>query len=326
MAHDVRTTQFEERPVKRLFLVLGHGVLTPAVQSRKPSDYFTAAAGPSPMPDKPGVMITVGERGSSVHLAQFIDERALSLPHEMLSYIQETRAPPTIGAVKKMLRKMRTQFFDETPKFTVRTPTSMLESTVMWARGDRIIYGGAWMINLENPTAIENVAHHFGLTERPIEELDARESDEEVNGIFEEALIKSVGQLQKDHSSHPGDEKIGRILTDLRLHGQMCLGELKYATGPDRHITLKEFLENGKHFLTKDDIMIVVMCRNYAGYADHLQDTKSPRNAKNEGMVNDFGGGRLKKRKGTKTKKKHKNRIILKKKTKIIKQVKELII
>jgi hypothetical protein len=309
---DVRSCDFHDKPVKRLFLVLGHGVLTPNVRKERSCGYFEAAAEPSLVPDMPGVLITTGERGKSVDLARFngVGKRGLSLPHEMLMRIQEALTTKKhiddVGEVKKMLQKLRKDGVLPGTVFTVRTPGTELASAVMWAPGERIIYGGVWMIDLKNPTRITNAAGTFGLAERSVDELECHHE------ALDAKKQKELELATKDYGFTPDSAE--RMKTDLGLQGT-CRGELKYVDrDEDDLITMADFLARGQPHLRADDIMVVVMCRNYAPYAaDYMRGSKSPRSSKTEGKVHDFGGGRLKKRKRTSKKTKKKTRTLKRK-------------
>ena len=312
--NDVQSNTFNAQPVRRLFLALGHGVLTPVVDRRETkSGYLESAAQPAPMPAMPGVLITAGQRGNSVDLTHFIGERAVSLPHEILMYLQ--RLPQsqstTVQAIKNMLRHFKNdgggRLFPNETRFTVRTPGSELASAVMWAPGERTIYGGVWMIDLANPTEITNAAGMFGLVERPVDELECRRQ------VSLDAQKQKAVQLASTAYGYTSGST-ERMKTDLSLDG-VCRGELKYADDDDQLITMRDFLSHGQRHLRADDIMVVVMCRNYASYAaDYMHGMHSPRNSTTEKKIADFGGGlkkckgRSKHKKTKKSKKKYKTR------------------
>ena len=174
-----------------------------------------------------------------------------------------------------MMKDMRSKskdhkiFADDT-EFALRFPHEPMPSTVVWAEGERIIFGGVWMINLEDPTSLVDVSAEFGLVQRRMSELDnqpmVHPHPECMTTLVDAAFahLEDVCATLRVHSQE--FKKLNRECNDLMLSGQNCLGELKFQDS-DRPVTLREFLDRGQHFLTDDDAMALIMCRNLANYA-----------------------------------------------------------
>jgi hypothetical protein len=147
------------------------------------------------------------------------------------------------------------EIFPENTTFTVRAPGSELASAVMWAPGERVIYGGVWMIDLKSPNpTLTNASGMFGLVERPTHELDCCQQQLDAQNQTALRLACEV------YNYTPSSDESERMKTDLSLAGH-CNGELKYAGDGDRLITMHDFLAQGQSQLQHDDIMVVVMCR-----------------------------------------------------------------
>jgi hypothetical protein len=296
------TGKMATKPIKRLFLVVGHALLVPEVSSARAaafaSDKYAALAGPPfKLPAHPGAIITTAAYGKSTTLTQVVDDcppRVVNAPHEMLKYIQKIPSHErTLGHIMQMMKDMRSKskdhkiFADDT-EFALRFPTESMPATVVWAEGERLIFGGVWMINLEDPTSLVDVSAEFGLVQRRIEELNHRPMVQPHPECMTTLVDATFTHLEDECANlkinSPQFKRINRECNDLMLSGQNCLGELKFQDS-DRPVTLREFLDRGQHFLTDDDAMALIMCRNLANYAGDASSSGSqtPRGRK-------FGG------------------------------------
>jgi hypothetical protein len=82
-----------------------------------------------------------------------------------------------------------------------------------------------------------------------------------------------------------------RAWNDLRYSDCSCEGELRYA-GNEDPITLRDFLERNQHVFREDDALVLVSCRNFAKYAEHLEGSDSPESSPRR--VKKFGGKKSK--------------------------------
>jgi hypothetical protein len=278
------TGKMATKPIKRLFLVVGHALLVPEVSSARAaafaSDKYAALAEPPfKLPAHPGAIITTAAYGKSTILTQVVDgcpPRVVNAPYEMLKYVQKIPSRErTLGNIMQMMKDMRSKskdhkIFAEDTEFALRFPREPMPATVVWAEGERIIFGGVWMIDLEDPTSLVDVSAEFGLVQRRIGELEHQpmvHPHPECMTTLVDAAFTHLEDVCATLSVHsPEFKKINRECNDLRLSGQNCLGELKFQDS-ERPVTLREFLHRGQRFLTDDDAMALIMCRNLANYA-----------------------------------------------------------
>lgn len=320
---DVRSSSTSEMRFGRIFIILGHGLLVPQVSeqtardavAKRPDKYLSVAGPPFRLFNKPGAIITSAPRGKSVDLTQVVERsgcspQVVNIPHEMLSYLHATKLN-TLGNIEQMMRDMRSphksyQFFNHDTEFATRLPDSVMENTVLWARGARLVYGGMWMIDMtSSDPSLVDVSSEFGLVSRGIcdSELqpfqlpddetltDARLIDGAIRTLEEErrTLCPRMNACQFNRNK--------RAWNDLRYSDCSCEGELRYA-GNEDPITLRDFLERNQDVFREDDALILVSCRNFAKYADHLQGSSSP--VSSPRLTKKFGGKAKRTRKNCK--------------------------
>lgn len=338
---DVRSVETSEKVFRRLFIVIGHGVLVPEVSQARAKyaitkghdSYLEFAAPPFPLPDKPGVVITTAARGKPSILTQVTkpvgcSPQVVNVPHEMLGYVK-THGIHTLGGIEQMMRDMRSphkhqQYFKDDPEFAIRLPGSEMESTVLWARGGRIVYGGMWMIDMGSPTQLFDVSEAFGLVKRTHSELNPSPDDDETLTdavLVDEAIHDLLGKRKLLRVDDVDDDECAnrceidrnvREEYDLSMSDCVCEGELRYPES-DKPISLKSFLERSQHLFREDDALLLISCRTFAKYASHLEGGPSSPTTQ---LRRSFGGGGGKNAKAKRTKKRHnKNKKASKKKT-----------
>jgi len=334
---DVHSVETSEKVFRRLFIVIGHGVLVPEVSqarakyaiTKRHDSYLEFAAPPFPLPDKPGVVITTAARGKPSILTQVTKQvgcspQVVNVPHEMLGYVQTHRIH-TLGGIEQMMRYMRRhqQYFKDDTEFAIRLPGSEMESTVLWARGGRIVYGGMWMIDMDSPTQLIDVSEAFGLVKRTHGELKPSSDDDETltdAGLVDEAITELKKKRKFLRVDDDDDDECAnrcefdrnmREEYDLSMSDCVCEGELRYPES-DKPISLKSFLERSQHLFREDDALLLISCRTFAKYASHLEGGPSSPTTQ---LRRSFGGGG-KNAKAKRTKKRHnKNKKASKKKT-----------
>jgi hypothetical protein len=328
---DVQSVETSQKVFRRLFIAIGHGVLVPEVSqarakyaiTKRHDSYLEFAAPPFPLPDKPGVVITTAARGKPSILTQVTKQvgcspQVVNVPHEMLRYVQTHRIH-TLGEIEQMMRDMRRhqQYFKDDTEFATRLPGSDMESTVLWARGSRIVYGGMWMIDMDSPTELIDVSEAFGMVKRTHAELSPSSDDDETLTdavLVDEAIteLKKKRKLLDECANQCEIDRNMREEYDLSMSDCVCEGELRYPES-DKPISLKSFLERSQHLFREDDALLLISCRTFAKYASHLEGgPSSPTNQ----LRRSFGGGGGKNAKAKRTKKRHnKNKKSSKKKT-----------
>jgi hypothetical protein len=330
---DVHSVETSQKVFRRLFIAIGHGVLVPEVSKERAGDaiakghdsYLAFAAPPFPLPNKPGVVITTAARGKPSILTQVNEPvgcspQVVNVPHEMLTYVQ-THNIHTLGGVEQMMRDMRSphnryKYFESGSIFATRLPSSVMESTVLWARGSRIVYGGMWMIDMDSPTELIDVSEKFGMVKRMHDELNPSSDDDETltdKRLVDAAIhdLRRKRQLLREEDECANECEIDRNMRedyDLSLSDCVCNGELRYPES-DEPISLQSFLEKSQHLFREDDALVLISCRTFAKYASHLEGGPSSPTTK---FNKSFGG---KNAKAKHTKKKHiKNKKASKKK------------
>lgn len=333
---DVQSVETSQKVFRRLFIAIGHGVLVPEVSKESAryaidkghDSYLEFAAPPFPLPDKPGVIITTAARGKPSILTQVSEPvgcspQVVNVPHEMLRYVQRHKIH-TLGGIEQMMRDMRSphkqyKYFESDTRFATRLPGSVMESTVLWARGSRIVYGGMWMIDMDLPTELTDVSEAFGMVKRTHGELNPSFDDDETltDARLVDAAIKELREKRRLLREGEGDTcanqcEIDRNMReeyDLCLSDCVCDGELRYPES-DKPISLQSFLERSQPLFREDDALLLLSCRTFAKYASHLEGGPSSPTTKH---IKNFGG---KNAKAKHTKKKHiKNKKASKKKT-----------
>lgn len=325
---DVQSVETSQKVFRRLFIAIGHGVLVPEVSQARAQDaiakrhdsYLEFAAPRFPLPDKPGVVITTAARGKPSILTQVskpvgCSPQVVNVPHEMLRYVQ-THGIHTLGGIEQMMRDMRSphknhKYFKDEPEFATRLPGSDMESTVLWARGSRIVYGGMWMIDMDSPTELIDVSEAFGMVKRTHAELSPSSDDDETltdAGLVDEA-IKELRKKRRLLREGEGDTcanqcEIDRNMRedfDLSMSDCVCHGELRYPES-DKPISLRSFLERSQSLFREDDALLLISCRTFAKYASHLEGGPSSPTTQ---LRRSFGGGGGKNAKAKRTKKRH---------------------
>lgn len=331
---DVQSVETSQKVFRRLFIAIGHGVLVPEVSIERARDaiakghdsYLEFAAPPFSLPDKPGVIITTAARGKPSILTQVskpvgCSPQVVNVPHEMLIYVQR-HGIHTLGGIEQMMRDMRSphknhKYFKDDPEFATRLPGSDMESTVLWARGSRIVYGGMWMIDMDSPTELIDVSEAFGMVKRTHDELNPSFNDDETltdAGLVDEAIkeLREKRRLLREGDTCANQCEIDRNMRedyDLSMSDCVCHGELRYPES-DKPISLQSFLERSQPLFREDDALVLISCRTFAKYASHLEGGPSSPTTKHR---KNFGG---KNAKAKHTKKKRiKNKKASKKKT-----------
>jgi hypothetical protein len=163
-----------------------------------------------------------------------------------------------------------------------------------------------WMIDMSSSDpSLVDVSSEFGLVHRGIcdSELqpfqlpddetltDARLIDGAIRTLEEERsmLCPRMDACQFNRNK--------REWIDLHHSKCSCEGELRYAENEDP-ITLRAFLERNQHVFREDDAVVIVSCRNFAEYADHLQGSASPLSSPR--LTKKFGGKAKRTRKNCK--------------------------
>jgi hypothetical protein len=314
---DVRSSSTSEMRFRRLFVIIGHGLLVPHVSEQRARDavakghdkYLSVAGPPFPLSNRPGVIITTAPRGKSVNLTQVVEHigcspQVVNIPHEMLSYLHATKLN-TLGNIEQMMRDMRSthkpyKFFNHDTEFATRLPGSMMENTVLWARGARLVYGGMWMIDMSSSdTSLVDVSSEFGLVPRVIcdRELQPFKLPDDETLTDARLIDGAIRTLEEERRTlcprmdacHFNRNK--RAWNDLRYSDCSCEGELRYA-GNEDPITLHDFLKRNQHVFKEDDALVLVSCRNFAKYAEHLEGSDSPESSPRR--VKKFGGKKSK--------------------------------
>lgn len=334
---DVQSVETSQKVFRRLFIAIGHGVLVPEVSKERARDaiskghdsYLEFAAPPFPLPNKPGVIITTAARGKPSILTQVTkpvgcSPQVVNVPHEMLRYVQ-IHGIRTLGGIEQMMRDMRNphkdyKYFESDAKFSTRLPGSDMQSTVLWARGSRIVYGGMWMIDMDSPTELVDVSETFGMVKRTYDELNPSFDDDDetlTDARLVDAAIKELREKRRllregEDDTCANQCEIDRNMRedyDLSMSDCVCHGELRYPES-DKPISLQSFLERSQPLFREDDALVLISCRTFAKYASHLEGGPSSPTTKDR---KNFGG---KNAKAKHTKKKHiKNKKASKKKT-----------